>query len=583
MSNNVLSYKGNSLLKKAGVKQAFTQSQFDEFIKCADDPIYFCNQYLRAIDVDDGLISITLRSYQEDMVNSFHNNRRTIVTTSRRAGKSTAVCGYILWYILFNKQKTVALLANKGETARELLGGIQIAYQHLPLWLQQGVIEFNKGSFVLENGSRVIAAATSTDAIRGYNISLLYIDECAFIDNWEEFSASVLPTITSGKNTKIILVSTPHGLNFYHSLWENANKKGKEFNGYHPIYVTWKDVPQFVNNPKWYEETLQTLNGDLIKFAQEYEVEFLGSTNTLIRGDKLKALTWKSPLHRDMGDKLDIYREPEEGHVYTLTVDVSEGKNLDYSTFHVIDVTSLPYRQVAKYRNNTITPYLFPTVIHQIAKKYNEAFVLVEINSIGLQVADTLHYELAYENLIKIEQKGKQGQQHSPGYKKKISFGLKISPQTKMIGCANLKTLIEADKLILCDKDTIEELKKFSQDKNTFKAEPGANDDLAMGLVHFGWLTGQRYFKENINNNVREEIQKEMMDLMDSDILPAPVIDDGLKRRGVMMDGELWVPDNLSTFDRPVNPRAVDREEWFTERGRVDPFGNYSWEWDSNL
>lgn len=554
-------YKGNSLLKRAGFKQQFTAEQIKEFLLCAENPIYFCNQYLKSIDADEGLIPIKLRSYQEDMIDSFHNKRRSIVTTCRRAGKSTAVCGYILWYILFNNDKTVALLANKGETARELLGLIQIAYQNLPKWLQHGVVEFNKGSFLLENGSRVLASATSTDAIRGYTISLLYIDECAFIENWEQFSASVLPTITSGKKTKIILVSTPNGLNFYHSLWENANKTGEENNGYNPTMVTWHDVPTFANDPDWYKSTLQTLNGDLVKFAQEYEVEFQGSTNTLIRGDKLKSLVYRNPILLDMKDCLKIYESPKSGHTYTITVDVAEGQSLDYSTMQIIDVTNIPYRQVAVYQNNSISPYLFPTAIIQVAKNYNEAFVLVEINSIGLQVADTLHFEFGYENLIKIEQKGKQGQIPTPGFKRKIAFGLKLTPQTKIIGCANLKTMVESDKIILNDKNTIMELKTFSADKKSFKAESGKNDDLVMGLVHFGWLTGQRVFKENINSNIRELLQKEQMNLMDEDICPPPIIDNGINRPGEKIDGDLW----------------------FEERRAKFPFDDLSWDWRSRL
>ena len=542
-------YKGNTLLKKSGVPLSWTEDQIEEFAKCSKDPIYFINKYLKAIDADKGLVSIELRSYQEKMVRSFHSRRRTIVTTCRRSGKSTSVCGYILWYIIFNSEKTVALLANKGETARELLGLIQLGYKNLPLWIQQGVSEFNKGSFVLENNSRVIASATSSDAIRGYTISLLYIDECAFIDNWEAFSASVLPTITSGKETKIILVSTPFGLNFYAKLWEDAIS-GK--NGYNPIMVKWYEVPG--NDEQWYQETLQTLGNDLVKFAQEYEVEFQGSTNTLIRGDKLKSLISRIPIRMD--GFLTIYEEPKINHTYTMTVDVAEGQGLDYSTFSVIDVTEIPYRQVAVYRNNTIVPMLFPTAIVQTANMYNEAFILVEINSIGLQVSDIIHYDFAYENLIKIEVKGKQGQQQTPGFKKKIAFGLKTSSQTKIIGCTNLKTLIESDKLIVNDAQTIAELNTFSADKKSFKAEDGKNDDLAMTLVHFGWLTSQRYFRENINSDIRKVLQQEQFNLMDQDIVPIGIIDNGI--------------------DDPFDDN-LDKDLWIEERRKLYPFDDYNW------
>lgn len=551
-------YKGSPLLKKAGVDIQFTPEQVIELEKCSKEPIYFIEKYLKVIDADRGLISINLRDYQKKMIQSFHARRRSIVTTCRRSGKSTSVCGYILWYILFNNEKTVALLANKGETARELLGLIQLGYKNLPSWLQHGILEFNKGSFVLENNSRVIAAATASDAIRGYTISLLYIDECAFIDNWEQFSASVLPTITSGKQTKIILVSTPNGLNFYAKLWEEAldNK-----NGYNPIIVKWHEVPG--NDEKWYQETLQTLGNDITKFNQEYNVEFLGSTNTLIRPDKLKAMIAKEPIYKDMNDCFHIFKEPEPNNTYVLTVDVAEGLNQDYSTFSIIDVTQFPYRLVAKYRNNTIAPLLFPTLILQAARMYNEAFVLVEINSIGLQVSDIIHHELAYENLIKIEMKGKQGQQHSPGFKKKIAYGLKTTKQTKAIGCANLKTLVESDKLIINDYDTIQELSTFSADKQSFKAEEGNNDDLVMTLVHFGWLTSQRYFKENINNDIRSALQREQMNIMDTDLVPFGIIDNG-----------------VDAFDE--DPARDAREVWVNTRSTLYPFDHMDWDILSN-
>jgi hypothetical protein len=193
---------------------------------------------------------------------------------------------------------------------------------------------------------------------------------------------------------------------------------------------------------------------------------------------------------------------------------------------------------------------------------YNDAFVLVEINSIGLQVSDILHFELAYENLIKIEVKGKQGQQHTPGFKKKIAYGLKTSKQTKAIGCANLKTLVESDKLILNDYDTIQELMTFSADKQTFKAEEGNNDDLAMTLVHFGWLTGQRYFKENIQNDIRQALQQEQMDIMDRDLVPFGVIDNG-----------------VDDFEDPMMD-AVER--WANARTSKNPFDMLEWDILSN-
>lgn len=532
-------YKGNALLKKMGTELTWTAKQINEIKKCAADPIYFVKTYLKVIDVDKGLIPIALRTYQEKMINNFHNTRRTIVTTCRRSGKSTAVCGYLLWYILFNDEKTVALLANKGDTARELLNIIQIAYQNLPTWLQHGVLEFNKGSFVLENRSRIIAAATASDAIRGFTISLLYIDECAFIENWEDFSRSVLPTITSGKETKIILVSTPNGMNFYYNIWKGALNGT---NGYSHVMVHWTEVPG--NDEKWFKETMELLNNDETAFNQEYNVEFLGSTHTLISGKKLKELTWIDPIEQDFKDdygQLDIFIAPKPNHTYVATVDVSRGQGLDAQAFSIIDVTEIPYVQVAKYKNNRLPPLVYPNVIEQTAKRYNNAFVLVEINDIGQQIVDILHYELSYENILKLSTKGKQGQNISGGYKKQFQFGVRTTTPVKRIGCSNLKALVESNKLLLNDYDTVYELSTFVSTKESFAAEEGHKDDLAMTLVLFGWLVNQRVFKETVNTDIRVVLEKEQMEIMDMEYLPPPIKSNGLEPLTIVDDmGDTW-------------------------------------------
>jgi hypothetical protein len=351
----------------------------------------------------------------------------------------------------------------------------------------------------------------------------IFLDEFAFVPQniAEEFFTSTYPVITAGTDTKIIIVSTPKGMNHFFTMWVRAEKG---LSDYKTISVNWWDIPG--RDQAWKEETIRNTSEE--QFRQEFETEFLGSSNTLISSSKIKQLLamQENPIERD--GKFDIFEKPIEDHTYCLTVDVSEGQGLDYSTFAIIDVTKIPYKLVAKYRNNEIAPLLFPTVILQAAQKYNEAFVLVEINSIGLQVADILYHEFAYENLIKVEVKGKQGQQHTPGFKKKIAYGLKMSKQTKAIGCANLKTLIESDKLIILDEEIVKEFTTFTIHKQTYKAEGGNHDDLVMTLVHFGWLTSQRYFKENINNNIRSVLQKEQMNLMDSDVVPFGFINNGI-------------------------------------------------------
>jgi hypothetical protein len=375
------------------------------------------------------------------------------------------------------------------------------------------------------------------------------MDEFAFVPNniAEAFFMSTYPTISSGETTKVIIVSTPNGMNLFYRMWTEAIEKRSD---YIPIEIHWSMVPG--RDEKWKEQTIRNTSAD--QFRQEFECEFIGSTNTLIHPVKLRAMTWVTPIQVEEG--LRVYKRPEPGRTYCMTVDVAEGQGLDYSTFSIIDVTEIPYRQVAIFRDNKISPMLFPTKIVQVAKAYNEAFILVEINSIGLQVSDIIHNDFAYDNLIKIETKGKQGQTQSPGFKKKIAFGLKTSKQTKMIGCTNLKTLVESDKLLINDEQTIMELTTFSADKQTFKAEEGNNDDLAMTLVHFGWLTGQRYFKENIQNDIRQALQKELFDVMDQDMVPFGIIDNGI--------------------DNP-NEKDASGDLWIEDRGRTYPFDDLNW------
>jgi hypothetical protein len=537
-------YNNNPNLPRSDYKHTFTQKEIDEFIKCANDPVYFATTYMKIINVDKGLMPFEMWDFQKDMLQSFHDERFSICKLPRQVGKTTTSVAYLLHSVLFNENYNVAILANKSATAREIMGRLQLAFEYLPKFLQQGVVEWNKGSIELSNGSRAIADSTSGSSVRGRSFNIIFLDEFAFVPNniAEAFFMSTYPTISSGKTTKVIIVSTPNGLNLFYRMWNDAVEKRSD---YKPIEIHWSMVPG--RDEAWKEQTIRNTSAD--QFRQEFECDFIGSTNTLIHPAKLSSLVWHNPLYTD--GCLDVHKEPEPGHTYCMTVDVAEGQNLDYSAFSIIDVTSIPYRLVAKYRNNAITPLLFPTVILQAAQKYNEAFVLVEINSIGLQVADILHHELAYENLIKIEMKGKQGQQHSPGFKKKIAYGLKTTHQTKITGCANLKTLIESDKLIINDADTIMELTTFSADKKTFKAEEGNTDDLAMTLVHFGWLTAQRYFKENINNDIRQSLQQEQLNVMDQDIIPFGLIDNGLDDpfdRNIDADGDVWVTDRKSRY-----------------------------------
>ena len=535
-------YNNNPNLPREDYRHAFTQKEMDEFIKCANDPVYFAMTYMRIINVDHGLMPFRMWDFQQDMLMKFHTNRFSICKLPRQVGKTTTSVAYLLHYILFNENVNVAVLANKSAMAREILGRLQLAFEYLPRFLQQGVKEWNKGSVELSNGSRIMADSTSGSSVRGRSFNIVFLDEFAFVPNniAEAFFMSTYPTISSGQSTKVIIVSTPNGLNQFYRMWEDAIKQKSE---YVPIEIHWSMVPG--RDEAWKEQTIR--NTSIDQFRQEFECEFIGSTNTLIHPVKLRSLVWYDPVSTE--GNLRIYKKPEPGRTYTMTVDVAEGQGLDYSAFSIIDVSEIPYKVVATYKDNKVSPFLFPTIIVQTAKIYNEAFILVEINSIGLQVSDIIHYELAYENLIKIEAKGKQGQQQTPGFKKKIAFGIKQSTQTKMIGCTNLKTLVESDKLIINDENTINELMTFSADKKSFKAEEGNNDDLAMTLVNFGWLTGQKYFKENINNDIRKTLQKEILDVMDQDMVPFGIIDNGIDRPDEKdAAGDIWMEDRRQMY-----------------------------------
>lgn len=515
-------YNGNPLLKKSRKQIAWSQEMLQEWLKCAQDPIYFAEKYIKIVHVDHGFIPIRLYDYQKEIIVKLQNNRRVTVVTSRQAGKTTTAAAIILHYILFNDHKTVALLANKGDAAREILERIKNAYEALPDWLQQGVEEWNKGSIALENGCKVLAAATSSSAIRGKSISLLYIDEAAFVEGWDEFFASVFPTISSGETTKILFTSTPNGLNHFYKTCMGA-KEGT--NGYQYVEVPWQKVPG--RDEKWRQETLAAMDFDHEKFAQEFECAWLGSSGTLISGAVLKTLVSQTPLNSI--DGLTVYEEKKAGHQYVITVDVSRGKGLDYSAFQVIDVTQMPYRQVCVYKNNMVTPLDYSGTIYRTARAYNSASILVEINDVGAQVADSLHYDYEYEGIIYTENAGARGKRISGGFAKAggADRGIRTTKTVKSIGCSMLKLLIEQRQLIINDHNTIHELSRFSRKGTSYEAEPGANDDLVMGLVLFAWMSDQQYFKDLTDINTLMKLRDKTEEELENDLLPFGFIETG--------------------------------------------------------
>ena len=536
MNDNV--YLGNPNLKKANTPHEFTEEQVIEFVKCKQDPVYFAKKYIKIVSLDEGLTQFHPYDFQEKLIKNFHENRFNICKMPRQTGKSTTSVSYLLHYAVFNDSTNIGILANKAATARDLLGRLQTAYENLPKWMQQGIISWNKGSLELENGSKILAASTSASAVRGMSFNILFLDEFAFVPNHiaESFFASVYPTITSGKNTKVIMVSTPHGMNHFYRYWHDA-ERGK--NEYIPTDVHWSEVPG--RDDVWKEQTIANTSEQ--QFKVEFECEFLGSINTLIAPSILRNMVYDAPITRNAG--LDIYEKPEKDHNYIVTVDVARGLGNDYSAFIVFDVTQFPYKVIAKYRNNEIKPMLFPNVILDVAKGYNNAYVLVEVNDIGDQVASILQYDLEYENILMASMRGRNGQIVGQGFSgKKTQLGVRTTAAVKKLGCSNLKTLIEDHKLITCDYEVISELTTFAQKHNSFEAEEGCNDDLAMCLVIFAWLVQQEYFKEMTDNDIRKRIYEEQKNQIEQDMAPFGFIETGLEdSQFVDKDGEVWHTD----------------------------------------
>ena len=536
-------YLGNPNLKKVNTRIEFTENDIKEFLKCKDDPVYFAEKFVQIVNVDRGLIPFDMYPFQKKLIKNFHNNRFNICKMPRQTGKSTTCVSYLLHYVIFNDNVNVAILANKASTARDLLGRLQLAYENLPKWMQQGIIAWNKGSMELENGSKVLAASTSASAVRGGSYNIIFLDEFAFIPNHiaEDFFASVYPTISSGQSTKVIMVSTPHGMNHFYRYWHDA-ERGR--NDYIPTEVHWSEVPG--RDAEWKEQTIKNTSEE--QFRTEFECEFLGSVDTLISASKLKLLVYEDP--KTINGGLAIYTEPISNHDYIITVDVARGIQKDYSAFIVFDTTSIPYRVVARYRNNTIKPMLFPNIIHEVAQGYNDAYILCEVNDIGDQVASILNFDLEYENILMCAMRGRAGQIVGTGFSgKKTQLGVKMSVTTKKVGCSNLKTLIEDDKLLLSDYETIAELTTFIQRKQSFEAEEGCNDDLAMCLVIFSWLVVQDYFKEMTDNDVRKRMYEEQRNQIEQDMAPFGFISDGLDDDNDQVDsnGDRWKVDEYGT------------------------------------
>jgi len=535
-------YLGNPNLKKVNTPQEFTKEQILEYQKCENDPIYFMENYVQVVSLDEGLVPFKMYGFQKHIVRTIHDNRFTICKLPRQSGKSTTTISYLLHYALFNPNSNIAILANKSSTARDILGRLQLAYENLPKWLQQGVINWNKGNIELENKSTIVAAATSSSAIRGGSFNIIFLDEFAFVpaNIAEMFFSSVYPTISSGKKTKMIIVSTPHGMNMYYKLWVDAINKQ---NDYVPIEVHWSEVPG--RDEKWKETTIRNTSPE--QFQQEFECEFLGSVDTLISPAKIKATPYIPAIESKNG--LQMFKRPEKDRLYACTVDVARGTGKDYSAFVIFDVTKIPYEVVCTYKNNEIKPHVFPSIVEQVCKGYNHAHVLVEVNDIGQQISEIMHMELEYDNMMMTTQRGRAGQILGAMFSGRgTSIGVRMTKQVKALGCQSVKTLIESDKMILNDFQLIEEMSTFSRRGNSWMAEDGCNDDLMMCLVIFGWLSNQQYFKELSNSNIRNQLYEEQQALIEQDMAPFGFIDDGTpdhEKSEVDEYGTVWHPVDI--------------------------------------
>ena len=535
-------YLGNANIKAAGVESEYTKEQIEEYAKCVSDPMYFIENYIKIVSLDEGLVQFEPYSFQKKILESVHNDRFVICKMPRQSGKSTTVISYLLHYILFNPDKNVAILANKLTTARELLGRLKLAYEHLPKWLQQGVVEWNKGSIILENGSKILASSTSSSAVRGGSFNLLFMDEFAFVPEnvADEFFNSVYPTISAGQSTKVLIVSTPKGLNMFYKLWKDA-EDGQ--NSYTPIEVHWSDVPG--RDVNWKKQTIRNTSPQ--QFRQEFECDFLGSVNTLIAPSKLKSLHYTRPK-QEREDGLKVYYEPEPEHLYFMGVDVSRGQDLDYHAVTIVDVTSAPYKVVAQYKNNQLSPYLLPNLIYAMGKRYNDAYILTEVNDLGQEIVDILHNEFEYENLLVTSVRGRKGQVMDGGFGNyQTQQGVRMSPKVKKVGCTMLKEMIEQDRLVIEDFEIIQELSSFISKKGSYEAEVGHNDDLVITLVLFAWAATQNYFKDMTDINIREQLYKEKIEKMEEDLMPFGFIDTGADGTIVEDDGTVW---DISDDDR---------------------------------
>ena len=521
LKNNVAGYLGNPNVKRDGIDQNFTKDEVAEYARCMQDPAYFARKYIKVISLDKGLVPFDLYPYQEKMFKHFRENRFSIILACRQSGKSISSVGYLLWYACFHPEKTIAILANKGATAREMLARITLMLENLPFFLQPGCKALNKGSIEFSNNSRIIAAATSGSSIRGLSVNLLFLDEFAFVDDDARFYTSTYPVVAAGTSTQVIITSTANGLgNVYHKLYEGAVQGTNEFKHFR---VDWWDVPD--RDEEWKRQTIS--NTSQLQFDQEFGNTFVGTGNTLISPDVLLGLISKDPIKVTSNTR--IYKDSEPGHEYMMFVDVAKGRGQDYSTFNIIDVSTRPFEQVAVFQDNNISPLLYPDVIYKYANMYNQAYVIIESNDQGAVVCNGLYYDLEYENV------------YVESMIKANSIGVTMTRKVKRIGCSNIKDLIEQNKIAIHDAETIIELSTFEARGSSYEASNGNHDDLVMNLVMFAWFTTNQFFNELTDIDVKKMLYSERVRAMEDDIVPVGILDvEDDNSKYTVEDGLVW-------------------------------------------
>ena len=523
-------YLGNINVKRDGVTHNFTKEELQEYARCMQDPTHFATNYCKIISLDRGLVPFKLYPYQQKMFDSFTNNRFSIVLACRQSGKSISSVAYLLWFALFNPEKTVAILANKGATAGEMLARITLMLENLPFFLQPGCRALNKRSIEFSNNSRIVSAATSGSSIRGLSINLLYLDEFAFVERAAEFYTSTYPVISSGKDTKIIITSTANGIgNIFHKIWEGAVQRTNEFS---PFRVDWWDVPG--RDDAWKDQTVK--NTSQLQFDQEFGNTFFGTGDTLVNAETLMSLKATPPKRLLEGNSLWVYEDTQKDHEYIMAVDVSKGRGQDYSTFNVIDISTRPFKQVAVYRNNVISPILFPDIIYKYAKVYNEAYVIIEANDQGGVVCNGLYYDHEYENM------------HVSSAIKANALGVEMNRKIKRLGCSAIKDILETNKIHIQDENTILEISTFEAKGQSFEASDGNHDDLMMNLVLFGYFATSSYFGDMTDINLKEMMFKQKMKEIEDDMVPFGFSDDGLEDIPIQEEGSPWAVEYARDF-----------------------------------